>query len=172
MPCSACCSARVSGVAMLLLHLQLDQPVLDENGERFDRDVGRQVLRGAGPEVEPGAMARALDPAPLLIQLALQQDPIVMRAAVFDREELATAVDDRDLEVVPFHDAMTARGQLGHGADVDDVRHIRFLHSGLYPPPAAPGQGYAPRAGMSAYIGLRRMKPKASWRTGSSGSSG
>src|SRR6185503_6647242 len=102
MPCSACCSAIVSGVAMVLLHLQLDETALDADGECVDGNVGGEVLRLPGAKIEPGSVPRALDPAALLVQLAIGQRPVVVRAAVLDREELACAVEDPDLEVLPF----------------------------------------------------------------------
>src|SRR5688500_17862687 len=135
MPCSACCSAIVSGVAMVLLHLQLDEAALDPDGESIDCNVGGEVQRLPGVQVEPGPVPRAFDPAALLIQLAVRQGPVVVRAAVLDGEDLATTVEDPDLEVLPLHQASCAGRKLVERADVDDVRQIRSLHSALYPPP-------------------------------------
>src|SRR3954462_3163412 len=135
MPCSACCSAIVSGVAMVLLHLQLDETALDADGESVDCNVSGEVQRFPGMKVEPGAVPRALDPAALLIQLTVRQRPVVVRAAVLDGDDLATAVEDPDLEVLPLHQAACAGRKLVERADVDDVRQIRSLHSALYPPP-------------------------------------
>src|SRR3954469_6379398 len=140
MPCSACCSAIVSGVAMVLLHLQLDETALDADGESVDCNVSGEVQRFPGMKVEPGAVPRALDPAALLIQLTVRQRPVVVRAAVLDGDDLATAVEDPDLEVLPFHQAACAGRKLVERADVDDVRQIRSLHSALYPPLAGGSQ--------------------------------
>src|SRR6478735_908647 len=134
MPCSACCSAIVSGVAMVLLHLQLDETALDADGESVDWNVGGKIQRLPGVQIEPGAVPRALDPAALLVQLTVGQRPVVVRAAVLDRDDLAAAVEDPDLEVLPFHQATCAGRQLFERADVDDVGQIRSLHSALYPP--------------------------------------
>src|SRR5919112_3753161 len=100
MPCSACCSAMVSGVAMVLLHLQLDVAALDADGKGVDGNVGGEVLRLPAAQIEPGPVARALDPAMLLVQFALGERPVVVRAAVLDGEQLAAAVEDPDLEVL------------------------------------------------------------------------
>jgi hypothetical protein len=48
-----------------------------------------------------------------------------VRAAVLDGEDLAAAVDDADLEVLPFDETLLARGQLFDGADVDQWTHVR-----------------------------------------------
>src|SRR5689334_1356473 len=135
MPCSACCSAIVSGVAMVLLHLQLDQAALDADGKGVDGNVGGEVLRLPRSKVEPRAMPWALDPTARLVQLALGERPVVVRAAVLDGVQVATAVEDPDLEVLPLHQASCAGRELGDGADVDDGGQIRSLHSALYPPP-------------------------------------
>src|SRR5215207_9552732 len=133
MPCSACCSAIVSGVAMVLLHLQLDETALDADGKSVDCNVGGEVHRLPGVQVEPGAVPRALDPAAPLVQFALCQRPVVVRAAVLDGDDLASAVEDPDLEVLPLHQASCAGRKLVERADVDDVRQIRSLRSVLYP---------------------------------------
>src|SRR3569833_2506312 len=137
MPCSACCSVFVSGVVLVFLHLQLDETALDPDGESIDCNVSGEVLRLPGVKVEPGPVPRALDPAALLIQLAVRQGPVVVRAAVLDGEDVATAVEDPDLEVLPLHQASCAGRRLVERADVNDVRQIRSLHSALYPPPGA-----------------------------------
>jgi hypothetical protein len=46
-----------------------------------------------------------------------------MGAAVLDGEDLATAVDDADLEVLPLDETLLAGGQLFNGADVDQGAH-------------------------------------------------
>src|SRR5918997_4881409 len=144
MPCSACCSAMVSGVAMVLLHLQLDVAALDADGESVDGNVGGEVGRLPRAQVEPRPVPRALDPAAVLVQLALGERPVVVGAPVLDGVQRAGAVEDPDLEVLPFHETATAWRQLRKRADVDDGWHIRSLHSALYPArdrSPAPGPG-------------------------------
>src|SRR6185312_13661382 len=111
-------SVLVSGVvAMGSVDLQLDDVVLDHNREGVDRDIGGQGLRLAGPQVEERAVARALDGAGVGIEVPLGERTIVVRAAILDREELAVAVEDPDLEILPFHDAAGTGGELGERAD-------------------------------------------------------
>src|SRR3954451_7440865 len=127
MPTSACCSAITSGVAMSSVDLHSNHAVVDRDGERLDRDVGGQVQRLAGPQVEDRAVPRALDRAVLEVELALQQVAVVVRAAVLDGEQLAAAVDDADLEVLPLGTPETAGRELGHGTDVDHGAHGRRI---------------------------------------------
>jgi len=54
---------------MVLLHLQLDETALDADGESVDCNVGGEVQRLPGMQVEPGAVPRAFHPAALLVQL-------------------------------------------------------------------------------------------------------
>src|SRR6476619_6885802 len=99
MPTSACCSAITSGVA-ISLHFQSNHAVLDRYGERLDRLVRGQVQGLSGAEVEHRAVARALDRAGCRIHRAVQELPIVVRAAILDRQQLAVAVEDPDLDVL------------------------------------------------------------------------
>src|SRR5689334_22896065 len=112
-----------SGVAMRSVDLQLDDVVLDSDREGVDGDVGGQGLRLAGPQVEQRPVARALDGAVLGIERPLGERAVVVRAAILDREELAVAVEDADLEVLPLDDARGAGRELGELADVDGLRH-------------------------------------------------
>src|SRR5690606_9729869 len=112
MSLSDSCSARISGVAMGSIHLNSDHVVLDDDLEGVDRDVGGQVQRLPRLQVEEGAVARALDGAPLEVDLTLEEDPVVVRATIFDREDLAAAVHDPDLEVLDLHDARGAGRKL------------------------------------------------------------
>src|SRR3954454_21052557 len=120
MSLSVSCSARISGVAMRSVHLYSDHVVLDDHLEGVDGDVGRQVQGLPGPQIEQGAVARALDGAPLEVDVPLEQQPVVVAAAVLDREDVAIAVDDADLHVLELDDAGGAGGQVGDGADVDE----------------------------------------------------
>ena len=67
------------------------------------------------------------DHAVLVVELALDQLAVVVRAAVLDGEDLATAVDDADLEVLPLDETLLAGRQLFDGADVDQGTHIRQI---------------------------------------------
>src|SRR5215211_6735095 len=118
MPTSACCSAITSGVAMSV-DLQLDDAALDRHGERVDGDVRRQCQGLSGAQVEARAVARALDRTGFLVELALDQVAVVVRAAVLDREDRAAAVEDADLELVPLDELALARRELVESADVD-----------------------------------------------------
>src|SRR3954454_21536473 len=119
MPTSACCSAITSGVAISSVDLHSNHAVVDRDGERLDRDVGGQVQRLAGPQVEDRAVPRALDHAVLEGEVALHQGALVVRAAVLDGEEVDAAVDDADLEVLPLGTPEPAGRAPGHGTDVD-----------------------------------------------------
>src|SRR4051794_22695093 len=113
----------ISGVAMGSVNLQLDHVVLDEDFESVNRFVRRERHRLAGAQVEERAVARALDRAALLVEGPLGERAVVVRAAILDGEEVALAVEDADLEVLPRHDARGAGGKLVERADVDDGAH-------------------------------------------------
>src|SRR5690242_15627727 len=136
MPASACCSAITSGVAIRSIDLHSNHAVLDDHGERVDGNVRRQVQGLPGAQVEERSMARALDRAVVLIELALHELAVVMRAAVLDREDRALAVEDADLEVVDLDHALLAGRQLLERADVEQGAHsnpipeVRILSSG------------------------------------------
>jgi hypothetical protein len=68
-------------------------------------------------------MTRTLDRAVLVVELTLDQIAVVMGAAVLDGEDLATAVDDADLEILPLDETLLAGRQLSNGADVDQWAH-------------------------------------------------
>src|SRR3954466_4325209 len=116
----AFCSARISGVAMRSVHLYSDHVVLDDDLEGVDGDVGRKVERLAALQVEERAVARALHRAPLEVDVALEQQAVVVAAAILDGQQGAVAVDDADLEVLDLHDAGGAGRELRDGADVDE----------------------------------------------------
>src|SRR5215218_3956156 len=99
MPTSACCSAITSGVAIRSVDLHSNHAVLDEHREGVDGHVRRQVQGLSGPQVEARPVPGTLDHAVLVVELALDELAVVVRAAVLDGEDLATAVDHADLEV-------------------------------------------------------------------------
>src|SRR4051794_17465575 len=116
-------SGLISGVAMRSVDLQLDDVVLDSDREGLDRDVGGQGLRLARPQIEQRSVAGGLDGAVLGIQLPLGERTIVVRAAILECEQLAVAVEDADLEVLPLDDARGTGRELRERADVDGLRH-------------------------------------------------
>src|SRR5262245_44817685 len=129
MPTSACCSAITSGVAIRSVDLHSNHAVLDDHRKGVDGNVRRQVQGLSGTQVETRAVARALVRAIALVELAFHQLAVVMRTAVLDGEDLASAVDDADLEILMFDQALFAWRKVLEGADVDQRAHaekIRF----------------------------------------------
>src|SRR5215208_2247309 len=120
MPASACCSAMTSGVAMSV-DLQSNHAVLDRHREGVDRLVRRKIQWPTGPQVEHGAMTRALDGAGGFIHGSVEQLAVVVRAAILDRQQLAVAVEDADLQLLPRDETMLAGRELLDGADVDQL---------------------------------------------------
>src|SRR4029079_5617236 len=116
MPASSRFSASTSGVA-ISVDLHGDGVVLDLYRERLHRLESWERLRPTGAEVEEGAVARALDRAGVLVELALGERPVVVRAAVLDRVQRSVAVEDPDLAAVVLDQAHRAGRQLGCRAD-------------------------------------------------------
>src|SRR5918995_6059212 len=102
MPTSACCSAITSGVAIRSVDLHSNHAVLDEHREGVDGHVRRQVQGLSGAQVEPRPVPGTFDHAVGVVELAVDELAVVVRAAILDGEELATAVDHADLEVLPL----------------------------------------------------------------------
>src|SRR5262245_10959257 len=123
MPASACCSAITSGVAIRSVDLHSNHAVLDEHREGVDGHVRRQVQGLSGPQVEARAVPRALDRAVVLVELAFDELAVVVRAAILDREDLATAVDHADLEILVLEEPLLPGGKLVERADVDQGTH-------------------------------------------------
>src|ERR1700755_275402 len=99
MPTSACCSAITSGVAIRSVDLHSNHAVLDDHRKGVDGHVRRQVYGLSGAQVENRPVPGTFDRAIGLIELAVHQLAVVVRAAILDGEDLSTAVDDADLEV-------------------------------------------------------------------------
>src|SRR6476646_7278496 len=118
MPASSRFSASTSGVA-ISVDLQGDGVVLDLYRERLHRLESWERLRPTGAEVEEGAVARALDRAGGLVELALGERTVVVGAAILDRVQRPVAVEDADLAPVVLDQAHCARRQLGGRADGD-----------------------------------------------------
>src|SRR3954462_660038 len=125
MPTSACCSAITSGVAIRSVDLHSNHAVLDEHREGVDGHVRRQVQGFSGAQVEPRPVPGAFNSAIFVVQLAFDELSVVMRTAVLDGEDLASAVDHADLQVLPRDEALLARGEVLEGADVDQRAHGR-----------------------------------------------
>src|SRR3954452_112008 len=125
MPTSACCSAITSGVAIRSVDLHSNHAVLDEHREGVDGHVRRQVQGFSGSQVEARPVPGAFDRAVVLIELALDELAVVVRAAVLNGEDLAFAVEHADLEVLPHHQALLSWRQVFEGADVDQRTHVR-----------------------------------------------
>src|SRR3954462_2799078 len=158
-------SVFVSGVvAMWSVDLQLDDVVLDSDREGVHGDVGGQCLRLAPGAIAHGPVTGALDGAVLVIQLPLGERTVVVRAAVLEGEELAVAVEDADLEILPLDDARGTGRKLRERADVDGLRHggsacvgrnkIRCRRSELYRAQRS-GPGERRRVVPSANAGAR-----------------
>jgi putative glutamine amidotransferase len=77
---------------------------------------------------------RALDHAFVLIELSVDQFPVIVGTPVLDGEDLAAAVDHADFEVFPLDETLLAGGQLGDAADVDQrtQNKFRFRRYGFY----------------------------------------
>ena len=70
-------------------------------------------------EVERRAVARADDPAAILVPVALAERAVVVRAAVLDRVQLAAAVVDADEEAAVADDLRRAGRELVRRGDLD-----------------------------------------------------
>jgi len=89
-----------------------------EHRDRVRGNCGerRQAHRDPALEIEPRSVPRTDDHAGLGLPVALAQRPVVVRAAVLDREEPPTAVVDTDLLPAGFDQPHLARRQR---ADLD-----------------------------------------------------
>jgi putative glutamine amidotransferase len=68
----------------------------------------------------PGTFDRTV----LFVEFAFDELAVVMRAPILDGEDLATAIDDADLEIVVLHEALFPGGKLVEWADVDQRTHV------------------------------------------------
>src|ERR1700755_125790 len=102
---------------MLLFDLQGDGAVHDGGRERLHRLESGERPRPAGGQVEEGAVTGALDGARGLVELALGERAVIVRAAVLDRVDRAVAIEDADLHPVVLDKAPRAGRKLGDGAD-------------------------------------------------------
>jgi len=59
----------------------------------------------------------------LAFTVDVQQVPVVVRAAILAGEQLAVAVDDAELEILPLDENVLAGEQFLEGADVDHGAH-------------------------------------------------
>src|SRR6478752_3029183 len=130
MPASACCSAITSGVAIRSVDLHSNHAVLDDHRKGVDGYVRRQVQGLPRAQVELRPVPGTFDHTVRLVQLAVHEFAVVVRAAILDGEDLTAAVDDADLEVLVFHEAFGSRRELFELADVDEGTHVRNTDSG------------------------------------------
>src|SRR5581483_179642 len=143
--------------------LHLDCVLFDNHRKRLHGNISRQRLRLPVLQVEARSVARTLDRAVALVQLALNEGTVVVRAAVLDRVNRARAVEDADLEVLPLEQPHIARLELGHRAYLDEglLWHLVVSPSGLieFPmlAPATPGWH------LRQILHWRRIRP---WRSG------
>src|SRR5687767_14173260 len=116
----------VSGVAMSI-DLQPNLAVFLANLVGLHRLIGRQRLRAAAPQVEKRTMTGAFHCTGVPVELPLGEGPVVVRAAVLDREELAArAAEHADLLALDLDQAHLALAELvgaAHG-DVRCARHV------------------------------------------------
>src|SRR5687767_5763614 len=111
-------AVTISGVAMSG-NLQFHGPVLNADIKGIDGQVGGQGTGAAGAQVEQRPVAWAFDGAGVGIERTLGQRPVVVGAAILDREEVAVAVEHADLAAVDVDDARRARRKLRGRADID-----------------------------------------------------
>src|SRR5919106_5821693 len=129
------------GVVIWSSDLQLHIVVVHANLERLDRPVGGEGARLAGPHVEQRTVTRALHGTGAEVELPLGERPIVVRAAILDREQLAVgAVKDTDLASVRLDQAHLPLRELGErahgdrlGLSGDRFSSLRSLLSSLIP---------------------------------------
>src|SRR3954452_24710983 len=146
------------------LRLDLDDPVLDPDRERADWHDGGQRERPAGADVEARAVARADDDALVGVEVALAERPLVVRAAILDRAELAAEVVDADLEL-PLRDDLRGAGrQLLERPDLE-IGHTKSISSC---PAHSSGSG-VPAALFSATFSVPSPSSAHLSRTGVSG---
>src|SRR5215475_1239430 len=112
MPASACCSAITSGVAIRSVDLHSNHAALDGHREGVHGDVRRQVHGLPRAQIEPRSVPGAFDRAVLLVQLAVHELAVVMRAAILDGEDLAAAVHDADLEILELEEPLPTGREL------------------------------------------------------------
>ena len=91
----------------------------EPNGDRVDRNVRGQIQRLPCAHIEHRAMPRTLHGTGLGIDLTFEQVAVVVRAAVFDGDEVAIAVEHADLEVLPLDEPMLAGQEFLNCADVN-----------------------------------------------------
>src|SRR3954468_16558076 len=116
-------SSAVWQAGVTLFGLDLDHAALHAHREGLHGNVGRQVQRLSALQVEHRAVARALDGAPRLVELALEEDAVVVGAAVLDGVEGPRAVEDADRDLVEGDVPHGPGRELGFGAHVDPIAH-------------------------------------------------
>src|SRR2546428_10079120 len=97
--------------------VDLDRPVLDDDGEGLDREPWREAERPSRADVDSGPVARADGDALLGVEVAFCERRAVVRAAVFDRVVLASEVVDAYRDLPFLDDLHGSRRQLIHRSD-------------------------------------------------------
>ena len=93
--------------------------VVHPGAERLDGEDGRERERLPAADVDVRAVPRADGVALVEVEVALAERPVVVRAAILDRVDLAAEVVDAHRDLARVDDLHLARGQLVERADVD-----------------------------------------------------
>ena len=94
--------------------------MLDDDGERLHREDGRQRQRHSSPNVDVRAVPRTDRDAVVEVELALAEGPVVVRAAILERVQLAVQVVDADGDRARVDDLDGARRKLVQRRDSDE----------------------------------------------------
>ena len=111
----------------LTTSFDLDDSVLDADGERLDGLDAGSVRGSPGADVDVRAVAWADRDAVVGIEVALAQRPVVVRAAILERVVLAVQVVDADGDVEPAMTILTLLGgSSSTGADLNSARLLEL----------------------------------------------
>src|SRR5262245_47040639 len=116
---SACLGSSVvavSGGGFTSIDLQLYLPILGADRKGLDGREGGKGLWATGSQIEQRSVSGALNGTGRRIELALGQGAGVVRAPILDRQELAGAVEDADLDSVDLDELHGSVGELICGA--------------------------------------------------------
>src|SRR5437763_1964511 len=120
-PSTVTCRSLISSVATvaLLLDGDVDVVALDLHGIGGDGTVGRKAGGPAAAQVEPRPVQPALDGA--VLDIAVRQVDVGMRADVRDRVDLALRPGDADRDAVDLETEGTVVGELAQRAGEPEV---------------------------------------------------
>jgi hypothetical protein len=91
-------------------------PVFGTDLEGLDRREGGKGLGTPGSQVEQRSMAWAFNGTGSGVELALGERAVIVRAAILDREQLASAVEYADLDPVDLDQAAAPLWELFNAA--------------------------------------------------------